>query len=231
MTALEPKDLIPILVAILSATLSFIFGKFSEKNKVYLDNSKNGLKLIIARMYKELIDITNVNDYNIRKIKEFIKYYSSNENISLLVNDEVIHELYELSIMINKDVISNQDLKQKFYNFSLKIEELFWDLLKASFNDYKWWIEKKSSSKWRRYFVSLTILFKESYEYLTFTLTLISLYTIIDQLSFSTIQEEVRILIYLFTIIIGITYVLISFIYIMVLSEKDIKRRKLIKKL
>ncbi len=71
-------------------------------------------------MYKEVVDITNVNNYNVKKIKKFIIKYSSNEYLNILFDDEIIFELYDLSIKIRTGSISNVNVNNdlKFPNFN-----------------------------------------------------------------------------------------------------------------
>lgn len=163
------KDLmgfIPLLVAIITTLLAFLFGKATEKKKRFYLMVDENLNTNLSKLYKEVINITEIQKYDSRKMKKFILKYSNDENIYKLYDDELIYKLLTLSIKVRNGDIDEADLVMEFKWLSIDIENLFWDTLRISSNDFKWWRNKKTINPLVGIPLNIFFIFKDVFEYL-----------------------------------------------------------------
>jgi len=174
------KDYIPIIVVLISTLLAYFIGKNNEKNKRLAVLAEESLDEHISLMYREVIEIYTIGKSNIKKIKKFIIKYSSKNDLHKLYDNELNINFLEMSIKIRTNKISNNDLKKEFEHLAMGIETLYWDRLKVTSSELKWWIKKKINNKW--YSVPLDLLFslKDFFEYLSVLSVILTVFGIAD---------------------------------------------------
>ncbi|OES45827.1 hypothetical protein [Domibacillus iocasae] len=227
------KEYIPIIVAVISAMLAFSLGKLSERGKKFSLMVEDSMDSLIAKMYKEALLITNVNKYNVKKVKKFILFYSNNDEIYKLYDDKLISNFHELSIKIREGSISNKELIDEFFYLTKQVEKHYWEKLMVSSKDLNWWIKKKTINRWISLPGNILFLLKEVFEYICIILALIALVALADVIvdkDNEIFSSTFRIIIFYLTTIVALIYCALYFFDSTVGGKGDIKRKHLIKK-
>lgn len=224
------KNFIPIFVVITSAIFAFILNRLTEKNKKITTMVEDSLDIHISKMYKEVVEITNVYMCNVYKIKKFIIYYSSKNDLHKLHEDQINFNLLDLSIKIRTNTITESELIKDFKNLSKAIEANYWERTKFTSNDLKWSIKKKVSSKW--YIVTLSIFFnlKDFFEYLSIISVLLLVISFVDKIrNTGLILHEIHEIVTIFSILILPLYIGLIILYHAVSEDKKFNKKRLIK--
>lgn len=229
---LDLQKYMPLIVAIVSSILAFVFGKSTEKKKRFVAISDEVLSKTIGKMYKELIYITEVQNYDVKKIKLFILKYSGDENIYKIYDDEIIFSILDLSIKLRNNTILKDELKREFNKIAINIQNLFWDTLKANTTDYKWWKNKRALSRFYTIPMGFVFILKDVSEYLMVIIAFLCAFVTLDLFFEKQLfSSDLRILTYYFGIIIVLLYFAILLYYFWFENKRGVKRKKIIKQL
>ena len=228
--------LIPILVAIISAILAFTFSRESEKKKRYISIADNKLENILSKMYKEVIEISEIHNNDISKIKEFIQYNIDMNNLYQTFDDLIIEEMFKLYIQINTKSITEDQLIKNFNHLSRRVEDLYWQTLKVASYDYKWWRNTTAISYLSKLPMILISTLKNFFEYIfafsLFILLLILSYTLPNYSKYSNLlKSDIFELYWVWVMILGAYYAIFYIIFIPIENKRTIKKKKILSKL
>lgn len=174
------KDYIPIIVVIISSVLAYVIGKSSERNKKYAAMSEESVTKFLAKMYSEVVAITNVKRYDITSIKNFIKSYANDTEIYKLYDDILINEIIVLSIKLNVAELSNQELSKEFNKISNKIENIYWERYVVNAEGFNWFIATKTINPWISLPGSLFLKTRKITEYTSIILAMTTYLVLIE---------------------------------------------------
>ncbi|MDM5359703.1 hypothetical protein QUF78_17790 [Peribacillus sp. ACCC06369] len=227
----ELMGFIPLLVAIITTLLAFLFGKATEKKKRFYLMVDENLNTNLSKLYKEVINITEIQKYDSRKMKRFILKYSNDENIYKLYDDELIYKFLTLSIKVRNGDIDEADLVMEFKWLSIDIENLFWDTLRISSNDFKWWRNRKTINPLVGIPMNIFFIVKDVFEYLLALYLLFFFFVLPDIIKGNTsifIKDYVPSIINLaFSFV--VIYICIICLNALFGVKRDFKRKKIIK--
>ena len=227
----EWMGFVPLLVAITTTLLAFLFGKATEKQKRFYSKVDGDFNAILSKMYREAIDITEIQNYDSRKIKKFILKYANDENMYKLHDDELIYKFLTLSIQVRKGTIDEADLALAFKWLSIDIQHLFWDTLKVSTNDFKWWKNRKTISPLVGIPLNIFFIFKDVFEYLCGLFIFFLFFVVIDVMdgNVSHFIKDYVPAIKSLSASLFIIYVLVFIINNLFGDKRDFKKKKIIK--
>ncbi|MGL3067033.1 MULTISPECIES: hypothetical protein [Planococcus] len=174
------KDYVPIIVVIISSVLAYVIGKSSERNKKFAAMSEESVTKFLAKMYSEVVTITNVKRYDIISIKNFIKSYANDTEIYKLYDDILINEIIVLSIKLNVTELSNQELSREFNKISNKIENIYWERYVVNAEGFNWFIATKTINPWISLPGSLFLKTRKITEYTSIILAMATYLVLIE---------------------------------------------------
>lgn len=227
------KEIIPIIVVIISSMFAFVIGKFSERNKKFNSMSDESVTKFLAKMYLEVMEITNVKNYDPESIKKFILSHVSNDEIYKLYDDKLLNDFYRLTIRLKSEEIPVGELSKEFYEISEVIEKNYWKRYKVSTDSFKWFISKKTLNPWLSLPASLALDIKKVLEYLAIISVMISSFVLADLIANTgegIFNDDLRTLIWLLSGLIVVMYILFLFISIAIESTFVFKNKTNIKK-
>lgn len=174
------KDYIPIIVVIISSVLAYVIGKSSERNKRFAAMSEESVTIFLAKMYSEVVTITNVKRYDINSVKNFIKSYANDAEIYKLYDDTLINEIIVLSVKIDVTELSNQQLPKEFNKISNKIEKIYWERYVVNAEGFNWFIATKTINPWISLPGSLFLKTRKITEYTSIILAMATYLVLIE---------------------------------------------------
>jgi len=161
---------LPVVAAVLSATLGYGFGVRTKKNDRLIQFTQENLKEVYSPMYHEMKKL--VSDSLTYKFREelldafFKKYLSSDTSIYKLGNLELLDSFYELSNKYRQfKKIREEELWKEFWwefenNLFYKVEEGYRNSTNLLYRDFKWQQYIQTKPYWMKaYFESMKFLF------------------------------------------------------------------------
>ncbi|MEW4266197.1 hypothetical protein Q0N30_21120 [Priestia megaterium] len=228
----ELMGFVPLLVAITTALLAFLFGKATEKKKKFYSMVDENLNANLSKMYREVIDITEIQNYDSRKMKKFILKYANDENMYKLHDDDLIYKFLTLSIQVRKGTIDETGLASAFKWLSIDIQNLFWDTLKVSTSDFKWWRNRKTINPLVGIPLNIFFIFKDVFEYLCGLFLFFLFFVLIDIMDgkASNFTKDYGSVVGSLSISFFMIYVCLFTINNFFGDKRDFKRKKIIRK-
>lgn len=226
------KDYVPIIVVIISSILAYIIGKSSEKNNKYTSMSEESVSKFLSNMYSNVIEITNVKNYNIESIQNFIQSHSNDTEIYKIYDDTLINEIFKLSIKINTTKINDEQLAKDFNEISKKIEKLYWERYVVNTEGFNWFTATKTTNPWFSFTGSLSLKLRKIAEYTSIMFAMVTYLVLIESIInggeglFS--YEIAWAFVILFLVVLGL-YFLISSISVFFDKNPKIKNKQNIK--
>ncbi|WP_223557114.1 hypothetical protein [Lysinibacillus sphaericus] len=224
---------LPILVAIISAIIAYIFGRLNEKKKNLTKMLEDSLHSQYTNLYQEIIKIEfSIVDKEIA-IRDFILRVSSDKEIYKLYQNEINFYLFNLSVKINQNTISSGDLHKEFIKFAKMVEREYWDRLQTCTKDLKWHVKESVLPKWASIPLNLIFKIKDLLEYLSVFSTLIITVMVYDNYmqkhGSNLFNDNIQVSISLISVFIITLYIMIFIIYNFFSDIRKLKRQKLFK--
>ena len=212
--------------------LAFLFGKATEKKKKFYSMVDENLNANLSKMYREVIDITEIQNYDSRKMKKFILKYANDENMYKLHDDDLIYKFLTLSIQVRKGTIDENGLASAFKWLSIDIQNLFWDTLKVSTSDFKWWRNRKTINPLVGIPLNIFFILKDVFEYLCGLFLFFLFFVLIDIMDgkASNFTKDYGFVVGSLSISFFMIYVCLFTINNFFGDKRDFKRKKIIRK-
>ena len=161
---------LPIITAIISVVLGYIFGSRAKKNERLLQYTEENLRQVFSPMYHEILKITANQESKKREIlidALFAKYLANETPIYKIGNLELLDIFYELSERYNTFKLerSEQLWNEFWYDFInilfYKVNQGYRNSTKLLYQDFIWQQFIQSKPYWMKfYFESMKFLYE-----------------------------------------------------------------------
>ncbi|MGE6614240.1 hypothetical protein ACQKFG_27870 [Peribacillus sp. NPDC076916] len=139
------KEYLPIMVAIIAASLAYLYAKRNNKLNNFYAQAKESLEGILGSMYFDLRNISQIED-EIEKDFEVQKWFNKHGRIEMslfkLGDPNLINSYLDLEKEYRKLKNGTQKDQKAFYinleRFYSKLDKHYWNSFQALYNDYNW---------------------------------------------------------------------------------------------
>lgn len=152
----------PLVGAILSATLGYMFGARTKKNERLIQFTQENLKEVFSPLYHEMKKILSVSvkprERELLLDALFVKYLSIDTTIYKLGNLKLLDTFYELSDSYEKFKKNREEEQWKlfWYDFECilfyKVKEGYSNSTDLLYRDYNWQQYIQTKAYWKKFF-------------------------------------------------------------------------------
>lgn len=153
---------LPLIAAVIAATLSYILGGRSRKNDVILQSTKENLKDIISPMYNEIeLRVKSIGNAKEREklLDDFFERYTTNDTVIYKLGSlRLIDEFYDLYKKYKefKGARSEKAWKEFWWEFDNiffpKLKDNYRNSINLIYRDFNWQQYILTKSYWKRFY-------------------------------------------------------------------------------
>lgn len=225
-------DFLPIIVAIISAIVAYVFGKISEKRKNLNKLVEDSLQSQYTKLYHEVLDISTQQEFNNESASKFINNIKDNPEIYKLYDDEINFLILSIYVETKSNKITNESFEKEFKKLAKLIEIQYWNRLQVATKDLKWHIKSNVYNKWISIPLNLLFIVKDVFEYLSIISTFSIVFVLFDKMADNGVEilsKEIQLIILVLSVVIIAVYVSIISLYAIFSDNRNFKKRRLIK--
>ncbi|MCY9139693.1 MULTISPECIES: hypothetical protein [Peribacillus] len=140
------KDYFPLLVAIIGASLAYLYGRRNNNYVNFHSKAKENLEVLLEPMYFRLKDIISIDDKYERelKLKKWLNDYTPYEvPIHKLGDKSLIEKFLKIREMFQNLSEKRLENEEEFYkglkDLHYGLERQYWSIFNSLYKDYYWY--------------------------------------------------------------------------------------------